>query len=263
MTNDQHADIQEEKSQNEVLSSSEKAENLLQKKSSSAKSSVRRRTKKNPKNLLRRQNVFKRKKHFGALSSSKDTGSIPVQVALLTEKINHLTDHLRTHPKDDHGRRGLMSSVGKRRKLLKYLKIAQKNRMRVLFKSLTSSLRVLLPSRHLFVFLLVSQPLLNFAHLCDLAFLSWEESLISSAFWAYFCSSVPARHTKISLVMNVYLEKGEYPLLIRIVQERDNREVAKISGSVSLPKTGNVGIINEFQNISFPEPGEYARLKFD
>lgn len=58
--------------------------------------------------------------------------------------------------------------------------------------------------------------------------------------------------------MNVYLEKGEYPLLIRIVQERDNREVAKISGSVSCQKTGNVGIINEFQNISFPEPGEYA-----
>ncbi|QQS59873.1 30S ribosomal protein S15 [Candidatus Peregrinibacteria bacterium] len=57
----------------------------------------------------------------------KDTGSISVQVALLTEKINHLTDHLRTHPKDDHGRRGLMSSVGKRRKLLKYLKDRSKD----------------------------------------------------------------------------------------------------------------------------------------
>lgn len=51
-----------------------------------------------------------------------DTGSTEVQVALMTERINTLTEHFRTHLKDHHGRRGLLSLVGKRRRLLKYLK---------------------------------------------------------------------------------------------------------------------------------------------
>jgi len=51
-----------------------------------------------------------------------DTGSARVQVALLTERINSLTDHFRTHPKDHHGRRGLLQMVGMRRRLLTYLK---------------------------------------------------------------------------------------------------------------------------------------------
>jgi len=51
-----------------------------------------------------------------------DTGSARVQVALLTERINSLTDHFRTHPKDHHGRRGLLKMVGTRRRLLSYLK---------------------------------------------------------------------------------------------------------------------------------------------
>ena len=51
-----------------------------------------------------------------------DTGSPEVQVALLTERINHLTDHLKGHDKDHHGRRGLLMMVGKRRRLLDYLK---------------------------------------------------------------------------------------------------------------------------------------------
>jgi len=51
-----------------------------------------------------------------------DTGSTRVQVALLTERINYLTDHFRTHKKDHHGRRGLLKMVGKRRRLLNYLK---------------------------------------------------------------------------------------------------------------------------------------------
>lgn len=122
MTNDQHADIQEEKSQNEVLSSSEKAEKSSAKKSSSAKSSVSKKDKKSEESSAKAERVQKKEVISGHSRHQKDTGSIPVQVALLTEKINHLTDHLRTHPKDDHGRRGLMSSVGKRRKLLKYLK---------------------------------------------------------------------------------------------------------------------------------------------
>src|ERR671927_327677 len=50
-----------------------------------------------------------------------DTGSAEVQVALLTERINHLTEHLRTNPKDHHSRRGLLMMVGKRRRLLRYL----------------------------------------------------------------------------------------------------------------------------------------------
>lgn len=51
-----------------------------------------------------------------------DTGSAKVQVALLTERINSLTDHFRTHPKDHHGRRGLLKMVGARRRLLTYLR---------------------------------------------------------------------------------------------------------------------------------------------
>jgi small subunit ribosomal protein S15 len=51
-----------------------------------------------------------------------DTGSAKVQVALLTERINYLTDHFRTHQKDHHSRRGLLKMVGKRRRLLEYMK---------------------------------------------------------------------------------------------------------------------------------------------
>jgi small subunit ribosomal protein S15 len=51
-----------------------------------------------------------------------DTGSTRVQVALLTERINYLTDHFRAHKKDHHSRRGLLKMVGKRRRLLNYLK---------------------------------------------------------------------------------------------------------------------------------------------
>lgn len=53
---------------------------------------------------------------------ANDTGSASVQVALLTERINSLTDHFRTHPKDHHSRRGLLMMVSKRRRLLEYLK---------------------------------------------------------------------------------------------------------------------------------------------
>lgn len=51
-----------------------------------------------------------------------DTGSARVQIAVLTERINYLTDHFRTHAKDHHSRRGLLKMVGKRRRLLDYLK---------------------------------------------------------------------------------------------------------------------------------------------
>ncbi|PIQ81657.1 MAG: 30S ribosomal protein S15 [Candidatus Omnitrophica bacterium CG11_big_fil_rev_8_21_14_0_20_64_10] len=52
----------------------------------------------------------------------KDTGSASVQVAVLTKRINHLTDHFKTHKKDHHSRRGLLRLVNQRRKLLGYLK---------------------------------------------------------------------------------------------------------------------------------------------
>jgi small subunit ribosomal protein S15 len=51
----------------------------------------------------------------------KDTGSAPVQIALLTERITHLTEHLKEHKHDEHSRRGLLKMVGRRRRLLKYL----------------------------------------------------------------------------------------------------------------------------------------------
>ncbi|MDB4898408.1 MAG: ribosomal protein [Gemmatimonadetes bacterium] len=51
-----------------------------------------------------------------------DTGSARVQVALLTERINYLTEHFRAHKKDHHGRRGLLKMVGTRRRLLNYMK---------------------------------------------------------------------------------------------------------------------------------------------
>ena len=52
----------------------------------------------------------------------KDTGSSEVQIALLTERINELTEHLKVHKKDNHSRRGLLKMVGRRRNLLAYLK---------------------------------------------------------------------------------------------------------------------------------------------
>ena len=54
-------------------------------------------------------------------TSEGDTGSPEVQVALLTRRINHLTEHLKTHTHDHHSRRGLLLLVGRRRRLLKYL----------------------------------------------------------------------------------------------------------------------------------------------
>ena len=60
----------------------------------------------------------------------KDTGSPEVQIALLTERINELTEHLKVHKKDNHSRRGLLKMVGKRRNLLNYLAKKDVNRYR-------------------------------------------------------------------------------------------------------------------------------------
>lgn len=65
-----------------------------------------------------------------------DTGSTEVQVALLTERINHLTEHLKVHTKDHHSRRGLLMMVGKRRRLLRYLEDQDVERYRSLIATL-------------------------------------------------------------------------------------------------------------------------------
>jgi small subunit ribosomal protein S15 len=65
-----------------------------------------------------------------------DRGSAPVQVALLTARINELTDHFRTHKKDHHSRRGLLMMVGKRRRLLDYMKRTDLDRYRQLIEDL-------------------------------------------------------------------------------------------------------------------------------
>ncbi len=54
--------------------------------------------------------------------TNKDTGSSEVQIAVLTERIKNLSDHFKTHPKDNHSRRGLLAMVMKRKKLLNYLR---------------------------------------------------------------------------------------------------------------------------------------------
>lgn len=59
-----------------------------------------------------------------------DTGSPEVQIALLTERINHLTEHLKANPNDNHSRRGLFKMVGRRRNLLNYLKSKDINKYR-------------------------------------------------------------------------------------------------------------------------------------
>ncbi len=67
---------------------------------------------------------------------AKDTGSPEVQVAMLTEKINQLTEHLRVHTKDFHSRRGLLMMVGKRRRLLQYISRESQERYRSLIEKL-------------------------------------------------------------------------------------------------------------------------------
>ena len=65
-----------------------------------------------------------------------DTGSPGVQIALLTQRINHLNDHLKIHKQDNHSRRGLLKMVGKRRGLLDYLKAKDIERYRAIIEAL-------------------------------------------------------------------------------------------------------------------------------
>ena len=77
-----------------------------------------------------RSSIEANKRHDG------DTGSPEVQVALLTERINHLTEHLKVHKKDHHSRRGLLMLVGRRRRMLDYLKDVDIERYRALIAKL-------------------------------------------------------------------------------------------------------------------------------
>ena len=73
-------------------------------------------------------------KEYG--KSDNDSGSAEVQVAILSERIRNLTEHLKTHQKDNHSRRGLLKMVGKRRGLLNYLKEVDIERYRAIIASL-------------------------------------------------------------------------------------------------------------------------------
>ena len=73
-------------------------------------------------------------KEYG--KSDTDTGSTEVQVALMSERINHLTEHLKDHKKDHHTRRGLLMLVGKRKRLLEYVQNQDINRYRELIDKL-------------------------------------------------------------------------------------------------------------------------------
>ena len=73
-------------------------------------------------------------KEYG--KSENDTGSTEVQVALMSERINHLTEHLKDHKKDHHTRRGLLMLVGKRKRLLEYLQNQDINRYREIIDKL-------------------------------------------------------------------------------------------------------------------------------
>jgi len=80
---------------------------------------------------VHKQNVIEK---FRAHES--DTGSPEVQIALLTERITHLTEHFKIHAKDHHSRRGLLKLVGKRRRLLDYLKLKAVDRYRKVIQAL-------------------------------------------------------------------------------------------------------------------------------
>jgi len=84
-----------------------------------------------PLNKVKKEEVIKK---YG--QAARDTGSPEVQIALLTERINQLVEHLKTNKKDNHSRRGLLMLVGQRKKLLMYLQSKDVPR----FQKLTASL---------------------------------------------------------------------------------------------------------------------------
>lgn len=96
----------------------------------SKKSSKKKTAQDTTKILPKKEVIAKHQKH------TKDTGSAYVQIAILTERIKSLTEHLKTHKKDTHSRRGLMMMVNKRRKLLSYIKSKSKEKYQELVEEL-------------------------------------------------------------------------------------------------------------------------------
>ena len=84
---------------------------------------------------LKQEIISKHQLHEG------DTGSPEVQIAILTERINHLTDHLKIHKKDVHSKKGLLKMVSKRRKLLKYLQRTNEEKYVEVAKKVVSKFR--------------------------------------------------------------------------------------------------------------------------
>ncbi len=80
---------------------------------------------------LKKQQIVKK---FG--QDEKDTGSIEVQIAILTEEINTLTEHFKEHKQDHHSKRGMLKKIGQRRSLLNYLKNKDVTRYRNIIKAL-------------------------------------------------------------------------------------------------------------------------------
>ena len=83
---------------------------------------------------ISKERVAELMKEYG--KDEKDSGSAEVQVAILTERIRNLTEHLKVHKKDNHTRRGMMMLIGKRRGLLKYIKNRDIEEYRALIKRL-------------------------------------------------------------------------------------------------------------------------------
>lgn len=85
---------------------------------------------------MKQDNADKTKLIDGLRGHAKDTGSPAVQVALMTSRINYLTEHFKVHKKDIHSRQGLLKLVNKRRRLLKYLKDNDEEKYREVVKEL-------------------------------------------------------------------------------------------------------------------------------
>src|SRR3954462_3237497 len=86
-----------------------------------------------PQQLMAFEKAPALQKHW---THKSDTGSTTVQIAVLTERINYLTEHFRTHKKDHHGRQGLFRLIGKRRRLLNYMKRTELDGYRKLVQDL-------------------------------------------------------------------------------------------------------------------------------
>ncbi len=83
------------------------------------------------------QDTAKKKEIIGKFATHEgDTGSPEVQIALISDRINYLTEHFQTHAKDHHSRRGLLKLVGQRRSLLQYLRKKDINRYRTVIQTL-------------------------------------------------------------------------------------------------------------------------------